>query len=139
MRPVCIADVASARAFGRLLVAAGAFGVSLAAPARAQSGPTAPAVGRALARIKADNAWTLGQQQSICEIPAPPFKESVRGAEYKRRLESLGLAVRIDSIGNVIAERKGTGSGPTVILAGHLDTVFPAGTDVKVKREGTVM
>jgi acetylornithine deacetylase/succinyl-diaminopimelate desuccinylase-like protein len=96
-------------------------------------------VGRALARIKADNAWTLDQQQSICEIPAPPFKETARGQEYKRRLEALGLTVRIDSIGNVIAERKGTGNGPTVMLAGHLDTVFPEGTDVKVKREGTTM
>jgi len=139
MRPARPVEASSARAFGRLVVAAGVLGVSLASGVRAQSGPTAPAVGRALARIKADNAWTLGQQQSICEIPAPPFKESVRGAEYKRRLEALSLTVRIDSIGNVIAERKGTGSGPTVMLAGHLDTVFPEGTDVKVKREGTVM
>lgn len=108
-------------------------------PARGQA-PAMPAtVSRALDRIKADNAWTLDQQQSICEIPAPPFKESVRGAEYKRRLEALGLTVRTDSIGNVIAERKGTGNGPTVMIAGHLDTVFPEGTDVKVKREGNVM
>jgi tripeptide aminopeptidase len=50
----------------------------------------------------------------------------------------LGLRnVRIDAVGNVIAERAGTGSGPTVVIAGHLDTVFPEGTDVKVKREGT--
>ena len=71
MHPVRTAD-ARARALGRLLVAAGTIGVSVATPARAQSGPTA-SVGRALARIKADNAWTLGQQQSICESPAPPF------------------------------------------------------------------
>ena len=112
----------------------------LVAPLAAQSVPATNAnVKRALDRIKADNAWTLDQQQSICEIPAPPFKESVRGAEYKRRLEALGLTVRIDSIGNVIAERRGTGSGPTVMIAGHLDTVFPEGTDVKVKRDGTKM
>jgi tripeptide aminopeptidase len=110
------------------------------APLAAQSVPATNAtVRRTLDRIKADNAWTLDQQQSICEIPAPPFKESVRGAEYKRRLEALGLTVRIDSIGNVIAERRGTGSGPTVMIAGHLDTVFPEGTDVKVKRDGTKM
>lgn len=139
MRPVRIADASAARAFGRLLVAAAALGVSLASPARPQSGQASPSVGRALARIKADNAWTLDQQQSICEIPAPPFKESVRGAEYKRRLEALGLAVRVDSVGNVIAERRGAGNGPTVMLAGHLDTVFPEGTDVKVKRDGNVM
>ena len=97
-----------------------------------------PRVRNALAVLKADNAWTLDQQQSICEIPAPPFKETKRGLEYKQRLEALGLRnVRIDSIGNVIAERPGVGNGPTVVIAGHLDTVFPEETDVRVKREGT--
>ncbi len=89
-----------------------------------------------LATVKADNAWTLQQQRTICEIPAPPFKETERGLEYKRRFEALGLATRIDAIGNVIAERPGTGRGPTIVLAGHLDTVFPEGTDVKVKDQG---
>jgi hypothetical protein len=55
----------------------------------------------------------------------PPFKEW-RGAEYKKRLEALGLRnVRIDAIGNVIAERKGVGTGPTVVIAGHLDRYSP--------------
>ena len=99
-----------------------------------------PAVMTALAAIKADNAWTLDQQKSICEIPAPPFKEAVRAAEYKRRFESLGYRnVRIDSEGNVIAERPGTGNGPTVLIMAHLDTVFPEGTDVSVSRAGTLM
>jgi tripeptide aminopeptidase len=114
------------------------FGI-LAAPLAAQSPlPTAnPKVRAALEMIKADNAWTLQQQIELTEIPAPPFKESVRGLEYKRRLEAIGFKnVRIDSVGNVIAERKGTGAGPTVVIAGHLDTVFPEGTDVKVKHDG---
>jgi tripeptide aminopeptidase len=89
-----------------------------------------------LATLKADNAWTIAQQKSICEIPAPPFKEATRGAEYKRRLEALGLKARIDAIGNVLAERRGSGKGPTIVLAGHLDTVFPEGTDVRVKEAG---
>ena len=88
-----------------------------------------------LATLKADNAWTLTQQRSICEIPAPPFKEAARAAEYKRRLDALGLRARIDAVGNVIAERPGTGKGPTIVLAGHLDTVFPEGTDVRVHEE----
>jgi tripeptide aminopeptidase len=92
-----------------------------------------------LATIQADNAWTLAQQRSICEIPAPPFKEAARGAEFRRRLEAMGLRVRVDAVGNVIAERPGTGRGPTIVLAGHLDTVFPEGTDVKVKDEGARM
>ena len=95
-----------------------------------------PAVRQALEAIQRDNAWTLEQQVSICEIPAPPFKEEKRGLEMKRRFEALGLPVIIDSIGNVIATRAGSGDGPTVAIAGHLDTVFPEGTDVTVKREG---
>src|SRR4051812_41436814 len=96
-----------------------------------------PRLQAALETIKTDNAWTVDQQVSICEIAAPPFKEARRGAEYRRRLEALGLRnVRIDSVGNVIAERKGVGTGPTVVIAGHLDTVFPEGTDVTVKTEG---
>jgi len=120
-----------------ILIAFVAASSSLAQVATVASNPKLRA---ALDVIKADNAWTLDQQQSICEIPAPPFKEVARGAEYKRRLEALGLrSVRIDSVGNVIAERRGSGGGPTVVIAGHLDTVFPEGTDVQVKRIGTRM
>lgn len=99
-----------------------------------------PRVVAALDAIRADNAWTLDQQASICEIPAPPFRETARAAEYKRRFELLGLKdVRIDMEGNVIATRPGKGNGPSVMVAGHLDTVFPEGTDVRVTRQGTVM
>ena len=97
-----------------------------------------PRVRAALETIQRDNAWTLDQQVSICEIPAPPFKEQQRGEEYRRRFEALGLRnVRIDAEGNVIAERPGVGNGPTVMISGHLDTVFPEETNVKVRREGT--
>jgi tripeptide aminopeptidase len=99
-----------------------------------------PRLKAALDTIKAQETWAIDQQISLCEIPAPPFKEATRAAEYRRRLQSLGLTnVRIDSVGNVIAERRGTGSGPTVLIQGHLDTVFPEGTDVKVKRTGTTL
>ena len=98
-----------------------------------------PRLKSALDLIKADNAWTLEQQRTICEIPAPPFKEQARGLEMKRRFEALGYRTRIDSIGNVIAERPGDGSWPTLVVAGHLDTVFPEGTDVTVKTTGTRM
>jgi tripeptide aminopeptidase len=111
----------------------------VASPLVAQSPlPTSNAkVKAALDIIKADNAWTLQQQVELTQIPSPPFKESARAAEYKKRLEAIGLKnVRIDSIGNVIAERRGAGSGPTVLVEGHLDTVFPEGTDVTVKHDG---
>ena len=87
-----------------------------------------------LATLRADNEWTLEQQRTICEIPAPPFGETARGAEFARRLQALGLAnVRTDSAGNVLGERPGTGQGPTIVIAGHLDTVFPESTDVRVR------
>src|SRR5262245_66185770 len=102
-----------------------ALGLLLAAaPLIAQSPiPTSNAKLRAaLDILKADNAWTVQQQIELTQIPSPPFKESVRAAEYKKRLEALGLRnVRVDAIGNVIAERKGVGTGPTVVIAGQLD------------------
>lgn len=91
----------------------------------------------ALDLLRIDNAWTLRQQRELCEIPAPPFKEQHRAAEYLRRMQAVGLVnARIDSAGNAIAERPGTGDGPTVVVVGHLDTVFPEGTDVTVREEG---
>jgi tripeptide aminopeptidase len=91
-------------------------------------------VKKALDFIKADDERTLKDQIELTEIPAPPFKESVRAADYLKRLKALGLAdARIDAEGNVIAVRKGTGRGPLLVVSAHLDTVFPEGTDVKVK------
>ena len=99
-----------------------------------------PQIRAALDIIKADNAWTVEQQRTICQIPAPPFKEMTRALEMKRRFEVLGYKnVRIDSVGNVIVARAGNGSWPTLVIAGHLDTVFPEGTDVRVKTTGTRM
>ena len=115
-----------------------------AAPACAQrralpAADPAP-VRAAMERIRADNAWTLEQQRTLCEIPAPPFKEQRRAGELERRFRALGLRdVRIDAEGNVIATRPGREAGPVVVLSGHLDTVFPEGTDVSVKVEGTRM
>jgi acetylornithine deacetylase/succinyl-diaminopimelate desuccinylase-like protein len=87
--------------------------------------------------IKARNTWTLQQQTTLCEIAAPPFGEAARGKAYKALFEQVGLSnVHVDAVGNVIGERRGSGTGPTVVLAGHLDTVFPEGTDVTVRREG---
>ena len=114
--------------------------LALATSAGAQTSRTDAARLQAiLAMLQSENAWTLQQQRSICEIPAPPFKETARAEEFKRRLEAMGLRPRIDAVGNVIAERAGSGRGPTIVLAGHLDTVFPEGTDVKVKDEGARM
>jgi acetylornithine deacetylase/succinyl-diaminopimelate desuccinylase-like protein len=107
----------------------------VAAALNAQPAAIPSAMRPVLAQLERDNTWTLDQQVSICEVAAPPFKEQVRAAEYKRRLEQLGLTnVRIDAVGNVIAERAGKSARPLLMIGGHLDTVFPEGTDVTVKR-----
>jgi acetylornithine deacetylase/succinyl-diaminopimelate desuccinylase-like protein len=73
----------------------------------------------------------------LTEIPAPPFKEEARARRYQELLAEAGVdRSEIDEEGNVVALRKGAGSGRLVALAAHLDTVFPEGTDVTVRREG---
>ena len=80
----------------------------------------------------------LKEQVEICEIPAPTFDEGKRAAALVERLKAYGLKdVTIDEIGNVIGRRPGKGNGPVLVLASHMDTVFPADTDVTVKIEGT--
>ena len=97
----------------------------------------APVVKSALAAIEADDERTLRDQIELTEIAAPPFKEAVRAAEYVKRLRVLGFAdAKLDAEGNVLAMRKGAGNGPVLVIAAHLDTVFPEGTDVKVKKQG---
>ena len=98
------------------------------------------AVKAALAAARADEARTLAEQVEICEVEAPPFKETKRGELYARKFRALGLQnVRIDKVGNVLGERPGAAARPHVVLAAHLDTVFPEGTNVKTTQEGTVI
>ncbi len=74
----------------------------------------------------------------VCEIPAPTFAEAERAAHVKERFVALGLVdVAIDAAGNVRGRRPGAGRAPGVAVGAHLDTVFPNGTDVRVKREGS--
>ncbi len=99
-----------------------------------------PPIRAALEAAQRNEPAALEEQVRMCEIPAPPFKEEVRGQELKRLFEGLGLKdVRIDKAGNVIGVRPGRAAHPNLVFSAHLDTVFPEGTDVKVKREGGVL
>jgi len=92
----------------------------------------------AMAAIDRDHDRLVSEIIMLTEIPAPPFKEDARGAAYMKMLREHGLIdVERDAEGNVMGIRKGTGGGPLIAIAAHLDTVFPEGTDVKVKRDGT--
>jgi acetylornithine deacetylase/succinyl-diaminopimelate desuccinylase-like protein len=130
-RIVAIGAVLAATAGGRAQERAAEIGPRLLQDA---------AVRAAVEAAKADEAQTLEDQAALCEVPAPPFEEQKRAAVYKQRFEQLGLRnVRIDRVGNVLGERPGLGPSPHLVFSAHLDTVFPAGTDVTVKREGSIM
>jgi tripeptide aminopeptidase len=90
---------------------------------------------KALEALKKDDDRTLEEQKRIAQIPAPPFKERPRSEYMLKRFVELGLSdAAIDEEGNVIARRKGRGSGrPNLVVSAHQDTVFPEGTDLTLK------
>ena len=92
-------------------------------------------VAHVLEFLKANAAATTEEQIRITEIAAPPFHEGARAAYMKKLLTAAGLRVDMDGTGNVIGEFEGT-SPDIVMITAHMDTVFPAGTNVNVKREG---
>ncbi len=95
-------------------------------------------VKRAFDFIDFSDARFTAELIRICEIPAPPFKEQERGRYFAARFIELGLSdVHTDSEGNVIGFYRGQSEEPLLVLSAHLDTVFPEGTDVIVRRAGS--
>ena len=94
---------------------------------------------KALEGIKGSSVRMFEEQVRINEIPAPPFKEQARAEYYLKKVKEAGLAdATIDKEGNVVGIRRGSGGGkgPKLVVSAHLDTVFPEGTDVKVREKG---
>lgn len=97
-------------------------------------------VQRAASYIEQADATALRELIMLTQIAAPPFKEAERARKYADMLRSAGAdSVDIDAVGNVVALRRGTKRTRTIALAGHLDTVFPEGTDVRVKQRGDTL
>ena len=125
---------------------------ALAADAGAASNP-APSADQAVQKVVASPGFkaavasldatydrTVADIIKLTEIQAAPFHEAAKGRAYMEMLKAEGLAdVEMDPEGNVMGLRRGTGpaGGPLVVIAAHQDTVFPEGTNVKVRREGT--
>jgi tripeptide aminopeptidase len=80
--------------------------------------------------------WIADEQVKLTEIPAPSFQEEKRAEAVKDVLAAEGLTIHTDKIGNVIGELPGSNEREAVLLTAHLDTVFPSGTEIKVRREG---
>ena len=111
--------------------------LATAAPALAQSAP----IKAAHARIAADYDQTIAEVIELTEIPAPPFKEAARGQRMLEKFKALGLSdVHMDAVGNVIGIRPGKDrAAKALMVAAHLDTVFPPDVAIKVRREGDTL
>lgn len=94
-----------------------------------------PGVARALAWLEHNAGWVTAEQVRLTEIPAPTFHEAERAAALRELFTGFGLETEIDAVGNVIATRPGREEG-IVLVAAHMDTVFPPGTAIAVRREG---
>jgi acetylornithine deacetylase/succinyl-diaminopimelate desuccinylase-like protein len=94
----------------------------------------------AMQAIQTNEPHFIDEQVRLCEISSPPFHEDKRAAELTRLFREAGLQnVRIDHAGNVLGDRPGEAPHPHLVLAAHLDTVFPPEADVHVTREGNLL
>jgi acetylornithine deacetylase/succinyl-diaminopimelate desuccinylase-like protein len=99
-----------------------------------------PAVQRAMDLIEATDERTMQDLRELTQIPAPPFMETARGARFREMLEEAGAdSTWVDEEGNVIGLRRGTVGDQVIAISGHLDTVFPEGTDLTIHERGDTL
>lgn len=100
----------------------------------------------ALPQMQSAFRWFLAQEPQIAEwqmrlagIAAPPFGEGERAAWLAERFRELHLDdVHLDEVGNVFGIRRGLEpSNRFLAITAHIDTVFPAGTALRPRREGS--
>ncbi len=94
-----------------------------------------------LKAIEEDQDKAIAQQIELVKVEAPTFHEENKAALFKSMLEAEGLEdIHIDRGGSVVGLRRGTGEGPTILVEGHLDTVFPFGSvkEVTISDDGFI-
>ena len=90
----------------------------------------------ALQFMEDDQEEIIQKQMELTLIPAPTFHEEKKAERLLEMFKEEGLEdCHIDEYGNVIGIRKGKGNGKTVLVEGHIDTVFPLDTELKITRE----
>ena len=96
-----------------------------------------PEIQAAFAHVEKNRDEILREWIAITEVNAPSGKERERAALVEKLLRaSKSVEVRYDSAGNLVATRRGTGGGPTVVIDAHLDTVFQEGLKIKAEVRG---
>lgn len=95
------------------------------------------ALSPAHARLAAHDDAIIRSQIAVAQIAAPTGDERERGAWVERRFRECGLEdLHVDGAGNVVGRRPGAEELPPLVICAHLDTVFPRGTNLAVRREG---
>lgn len=93
-------------------------------------------VQKALTFMEEDQEEIISRQMELALIPAPTFHEEKKAARLLELFRAEGLEdCHIDEYGNCVGIRRGTGGGKTVLLEGHMDTVFSLDTELKLLRE----
>lgn len=98
-----------------------------------------PRVNAARRVVHETDALTLAHLVELAEIPAPPFGEERRARRVLELLRDAGLEdACIDGAGNVIGRTCADGGGDAApfVLSAHLDTVFPADIETRVRQSG---
>ncbi|MBN8842216.1 MAG: M20/M25/M40 family metallo-hydrolase [Sphingomonadales bacterium] len=100
-----------------------------------------PRFEQAQVALRKDHDRLVAEIIRLTEIPSPTFGEAERAKAYAEMMRTSGIAdVGLDAIGNVVGIRRGRDPAlPPLIVAAHLDTVFPDGTPVRVTREGSLL
>ncbi|MCA2990749.1 M20/M25/M40 family metallo-hydrolase [Gemmatimonas sp.] len=135
MRPLSVA-------LSALLLAAAPLAAQQPAPYPTSWDPTLlerADVKSAMAMLEKNFPQQLEEWVRLTEMPGKSGQEQARGAYVKAAFEKEGLKPTVDSIGNVVAVRKGTGGGPTIVIMAHMDVVFPNDTPRKVRRSGDTL
>lgn len=93
----------------------------------------------AIAMLDKNFPQQLEEWIKLTEMPSKSGQEQARATYIKAVFEKEKLRTSVDSIGNVIGVRKGTGGGPTIAIMAHMDVVFPNETVKKVRRSGDTL
>jgi len=98
----------------------------------------------ALPELRSTFAWLRNQepqfaqwQLEMARIPSSPFGETARAQWLEQRFSDLGLEeIGIDEVGNVTGVSPGRGQH-CVAISAHIDTVFPPGTPLNIRQQGS--
>jgi acetylornithine deacetylase/succinyl-diaminopimelate desuccinylase-like protein len=97
-----------------------------------------PKVQKALNKSRVDAGWAVERQMELCAIRSPSNQESARAKRYLELYEEWLRPGFTDEVGNVFGVLEGTGQGPTLLLSGHMDTVFDINTTARRVRDGRI-